>query len=613
MRLSEPADDRARAPPPRPLPAAAVQARPDQQLDPRARRELRRRARSTASTSRASTRARSSTRPPTPASTGSSPRASRRRGSRTRGSRPRPIACCAPTATGSPGTPPSTRSPTSRRCRSPRGWSTSSPRASARCASCCSPPTTTAPRADRHVRRRPVRAGPRARADPVPGLALPPRHAQRRRARRLQPRVPPAGLPDSPLPPDPAPSGFRWGRRGARDAAGVSRGRGSRGSGSRGTVTVDSRRSSTETRLWRSRPWRSAPPRDICARGIDRECTCVGEPEWEEAAGARGDRGPWRWRPSASASRSPRGRSPALAGSQVPASVAETIARVQSQPLYQHSTWGLMVADAATGEVLLAQNAESMFVPGSIMKTFSAANALNAYGPDARFRTPVFRTGEVRDGTLNGDSVLVASGDFSFGLRDRPNGTLGLQEPARDRPQLCRPRPAGSGAAAQLEPTGRGHPARAAGAAVGDPQGAGRRRHRRPALQAFDGWPDGLISPIWVNENVIDITVTPTRLGRAARVSWRPKTSAWRVRRRSRRGAGTRVDSQVGRPGRLSCASAVASQPAARLVVQIPDPRPAGFARTAFIEALRRAGVAVAAKATGRNPEQLLPRGRPTA
>ena len=35
----------------------------------------------------------------------------------------------------------------------------------------------------RHVRRRPVRARPRPRADPVPRVALPPRHAQRRRAR----------------------------------------------------------------------------------------------------------------------------------------------------------------------------------------------------------------------------------------------------------------------------------------------------------------------------------------------------------------------------------------------------------------------------------------------
>ena len=42
---------------------------------------------------------------------------------------------------------------------------------------------------DRLLRRRPDRARRRARPDPVPGLAVPPRHAQRRRAGRLQPRA----------------------------------------------------------------------------------------------------------------------------------------------------------------------------------------------------------------------------------------------------------------------------------------------------------------------------------------------------------------------------------------------------------------------------------------
>ena len=43
---------------------------------------------------------------------------------------------------------------------------------------------------DRQLRRRAVRARRRARPDPVPRLAVPPRRAQRRRARRLQPAAP---------------------------------------------------------------------------------------------------------------------------------------------------------------------------------------------------------------------------------------------------------------------------------------------------------------------------------------------------------------------------------------------------------------------------------------
>ena len=58
------------------------------------------------------------------------------------------------------------------------------------------------------LRRRPVRARPGPRADPVPGVAVPPGRAERRRAVRVQPDPVPAGLPGSPLPPAPTRSAF---------------------------------------------------------------------------------------------------------------------------------------------------------------------------------------------------------------------------------------------------------------------------------------------------------------------------------------------------------------------------------------------------------------------
>jgi hypothetical protein len=41
-----------------------------------------------------------------------------------------------------------------------------------------------------------------------------------------------------------------------------------------------------------------------------------------------------------------------------------------------------------------------------------------------------------------------------------------------------------------------------------------------------DGWPGGVIATIWVNENAIDITTTPTASGQPATVEWRPKTAS---------------------------------------------------------------------------------------
>jgi serine-type D-Ala-D-Ala carboxypeptidase/endopeptidase (penicillin-binding protein 4) len=60
------------------------------------------------------------------------------------------------------------------------------------------------------------------------------------------------------------------------------------------------------------------------------------------------------------------------------------------------------------------------------MMTYATGAALAAYGPGYRFRTPVYRQGLLRRGVLGGDLILVASGDFSMGLRDRKDGTLGF-------------------------------------------------------------------------------------------------------------------------------------------------------------------------------------------
>jgi serine-type D-Ala-D-Ala carboxypeptidase/endopeptidase (penicillin-binding protein 4) len=296
----------------------------------------------------------------------------------------------------------------------------------------------------------------------------------------------------------------------------------------------------------------------------------------------------------------------------LPDSVAATIAQVQAKPLYSHSAWGLEVRDLATGEVLAAQNSEQLFVPGSIMKTFATAAALRHLGPGYRFRTPVFRTGPVRGGTMSGNLVLVASGDFSMGLRDRRDGTLGFDS----MPQIDHnyadtglPGPtllAGSQPLSGLDRLAREVRRSGIRQIVGDV--AIDDRLFRP----FAGWPDGLISPIWINENVIDITSTPTRPGQRARVAWRPHSAAWRVVsavRTGARGSDPSLRVTAAAPGVVRISGRVPAGGGSVLdLFQIPDP--ASFARTAFIEALRRNGVAVSATATGDNPERLLPRPR---
>jgi D-alanyl-D-alanine carboxypeptidase/D-alanyl-D-alanine-endopeptidase (penicillin-binding protein 4) len=82
--------------------------------------------------------------------------------------------------------------------------------------------------------------------------------------------------------------------------------------------------------------------------------------------------------------------------------------------------WGLLVADAKTGEVLFEQNADRYFVPASNMKLFTTALALARLGPDFRFRTTLEALTEPADGKLEGSLFLVGRGDPNLSNRKLP-------------------------------------------------------------------------------------------------------------------------------------------------------------------------------------------------
>ncbi|MBV8066469.1 MAG: D-alanyl-D-alanine carboxypeptidase, partial [Candidatus Eremiobacteraeota bacterium] len=300
----------------------------------------------------------------------------------------------------------------------------------------------------------------------------------------------------------------------------------------------------------------------------------------------------------------------AATSSGVPTEVDRTIAQVLAKPLYAHSFFGLYVADEKTGETLIDRSAAAMFDTGSIMKVYSTAAALKVYGPDYRFRTPVYRTGSMSGGVLDGNLVLVASGDFSFGLRDQPDGTLTFNSfPELDHNYADTGFPG-----AALPPNS--HPLAALDALARTIRTAGIQRVRGDVaiderlFATYKGWPDGLVAPIWVNENVIDIIATPASVGSPATVTWRPKTAMLSVVSTVKTvAAGTKTPpvavKSIGN-GKIALSGEIAADAKPLLVIsQIADP--ADFARVAFIEALRRAGVTVSASDSGPNPVRLLP------
>jgi D-alanyl-D-alanine carboxypeptidase/D-alanyl-D-alanine-endopeptidase (penicillin-binding protein 4) len=291
-----------------------------------------------------------------------------------------------------------------------------------------------------------------------------------------------------------------------------------------------------------------------------------------------------------------------------PADLTAKLTAIESDPRYAKSDWGYVVLDQETGEVLASQAPERMFDAGSTMKTFAISAALDAWGPDKTFTTPIYEQGTRNGSTLDGNLVLVGSGDLTLGLRAEPDGSLAYENlPELDHSYAT------VGLPGAVEP--KGEPLAVLDEMAAKVKAAGITQVNGDVVvddRLFTPWkaPDGLISPIWVNENLIDIEVTPgAASGDATSIDWRPRTASYTVENQTTTVASdgdTALKVEEPTPGKLVITGTVqAGQPPTLAVKEIDDP--AAFARTALIEALQRAGVTVTASPTGANPVGKLP------
>lgn len=137
---------------------------------------------------------------------------------------------------------------------------------------------------------------------------------------------------------------------------------------------------------------------------------------------------------------------PAL-GQDSETSFRERIASLLERPRHRSAFWGLQIARLDNREILFAHNAGKRFQPASNMKLLVAAAALDLWGPDHRFRTPVFLEGRLDGkGRVIGNLVLAGRGD--------PNPERRLYDPEEKDLPIQDSSPFIEGIADQLEERG---------------------------------------------------------------------------------------------------------------------------------------------------------------
>jgi PBP4 family serine-type D-alanyl-D-alanine carboxypeptidase len=313
---------------------------------------------------------------------------------------------------------------------------------------------------------------------------------------------------------------------------------------------------------------------------------------------------------------------PALAAAAPPRELPAAIRSVMDKPRYADARWSMLVADVKSGKTLYALDSDRLSFTGSTRKLFSVGMALDALGTRHRQATPVHRRGRVdARGALHGDLVLVGGADLTFG--GRRLGRDGIQYTDFDHND------ANNLGTAILT---RQDPLFALDALARQVRASGIRSVRGDVAvddRLFEPYrvPNGnlLITPVMVNENMVDVTVKPTAPGRPATVTHRPATAAFGVdgtvgtvpagAASSLSLSGRGLIGCIGRPGcsgtvggalPLGYKAPLSGVDAFVGTFRVEDPT--AFARTAFVEALRRQGVTVRARAVGKNPRGVLPR-----
>jgi len=285
----------------------------------------------------------------------------------------------------------------------------------------------------------------------------------------------------------------------------------------------------------------------------------------------------------------------------------ERIRRIAARPEFRHSHFGIEFLSLDDGSVVFSQNADKLFVPGSTTKLLTEGTTLALLGAEYRFHTRVYAAGQITpDGTLTGDLVLVASGDPNLSNRIQPDGTLAFEN--HDHAY-------GGSPDTRAVP---GDPLAVIQEIAAKIARKGLRRVRGRVLVDVSLYPEGaheggtgvVISPIIVNDNVMDVTVEPgTSEGAPAVLRISPSTAYLTCVNQIKTGSATSsmsldISGDVASASGSHTVTVTGSMPLGSHSILFPYavPEPSRFTEFVLREALERAGIALEPPASAGPP-----------
>ncbi len=296
---------------------------------------------------------------------------------------------------------------------------------------------------------------------------------------------------------------------------------------------------------------------------------------------------------------------PRIASSQAPAALNDRLQAVMSRPEFRHAFFGIEFYSLDDGRPVYTLNSDKLFVAASTTKLLTEGTALELLGSDYRFHTRVYRTGPLSaDGTLDGDLVLVASGDPNLSGRIQGDAlAFENEDHAYDGSPDTKAVP--------------GDPLLVIRELAGQVAAHGVKRIRGRVVVDVSLFHEGdrelgtgvVISPVVVNDNLVDVLITPgDHEGAPTSVKVSPQSGYVRFINQSTTGAAgshpaIRWSSDVAEPDGSHTVTIGGRTPVDKgtILYSYAVPEPHRFAEVVLAEALRERGIDVPATATARD------------